>query len=157
MGRWKPDDTSFAIYTEKELRTPHRTFCHPSVKALEMLLCPANGPLFDGRTTQSLELTREDGTICTEYWSAPLRFKLGVDSEELRFNHLVQVYTMLLNSWPVIHMVEEATHCCASSFHHSQSSTGIWKTIQHMWKLVYLGPPDFLILDQRSTYTSKEI
>lgn len=50
IHRWKPEDKSFAFYTEKELRTLHPTFGHLSVKTLDMLLRRANWPSFDRKT-----------------------------------------------------------------------------------------------------------
>lgn len=64
---------------------------------------------------------------------------------------------MLIDNLPVFHMVEEATHFSAASFLRSQSAKDIWKTIQLMWSLTYLGPPDYLSVDQVSAYISKEM
>lgn len=58
--RWKLDDTDFLLYTENELRTLHRTFDHLSLKALELLLHRAYGPLLDAKTVKVLEKSLGD-------------------------------------------------------------------------------------------------
>lgn len=113
-----------------------------------MLLCRANGPLFDGSTTQSLKTIRESRRICTEFESALRTFEISVGSKELRFNYRVQVDIMSLDKRPVIHIVGEATHFCTGSFLLNKSTTEICKTIQDVWNLMYRGPPDLPIVDQ---------
>lgn len=89
--------------------------------------------------------------------ASPQRFKLTVGMEDLRFNYSVQVDTMFLHGLPVFHMVDAATHFCAASFLRTQATSYIWKKIQIICTLVYLGPPDYLNVDQGSSYVSKEM
>lgn len=53
-------------------------------------------------------------------------------------------------------MVDQATHFSAAAFLKNQSSSEVWKEIQGLWHLVYIGPTDFLMVDQGSNYTSRE-
>lgn len=78
-------------------------------------------------------------------------------SERLRFNHRVQVEITFLCNPPVIHMVDKATRFGAASFIRNQTTTEIWNTIQISRCLVYLGPSEFLSVDQGLAYTSREI
>lgn len=75
--------------------------------------------------------------------------------EELRFNHRAMFYTMFIEGRPVLHMVDERSHFQAAGFLRMQSTANIWKGIQKLWIFTYLGPPDFLALDQGSAYVSK--
>lgn len=38
-----------------------------------------------------------------------------------------------------------------------QSAAEIWTSIQSVWKIVYVGPPDHLTVEQSSSYVRKEI
>lgn len=106
---------------------------------------------------ESLKKVSEDCEVRRRVSSAPRRFELTVETEALSFNHLVQVDTMFIHGCPIVHMVDKETHFCAASFLRSQPSKELWKTIQRMWSLVHLGPPNYLVVDQRSAYTSKEM
>lgn len=61
---------------------------------------------------------------------------------------------MFIGGRLVFHMVDEATHFCAVSFMRNRATKEIWNMIQHMCCLVYMVPPEFLVLDQGSVYTS---
>lgn len=54
-------------------------------------------------------------------------------------------------------MVEEGTNYTAASYVPSQSTAGTWKVIRELWMQTYSGPPDFLVVDQGSAYTSEEM
>lgn len=73
------------------------------------------------------------------------------------FNHSVQVDTMFLLVKPVLHMIDMATHFSAATLLRSQSAKEIWPTIQSLWSLVYIGPPDHLTVDQGTSYVRKEM
>lgn len=89
--------------------------------------------------------------------ATPRRFKLTVGTDEVHFNHTVQIDTVLLSGKPVIHIVDMATHFCTASSLRSQSTKNIWHRIQSMWTLFYVGPPDLLSVDQVSAYISNEM
>lgn len=63
---------------------------------------------------------------------------------------------MFLDNHPVIHLIDEATHFTASDFLRNQNSAYIWTKICNLWSHTYLGPPDFLMVDQGTNYTSNE-
>ena len=105
------------------------------------------------------ELTKigDDCNICRRNQTKPRRFKLTVGTEEFRFNHTVLIDTMYIDSKPVLHLVDESTHYVAACFLKSQSANDIWKAIMRLWILAYMGPPDYLYVDQGSSYISKEM
>lgn len=88
--------------------------------------------------------------------SPPRRFKLTVGTEELRFNQ-IQIETVFIDERPVLHMVHKGIHFSVASFLKSQTTQEIWRMLLQLWSLLYLGPPDFSVVDQGSNYTSKEM
>lgn len=63
---------------------------------------------------------------------------------------------MYIDGKPVLHLVDEATHYNAAQFLRKQSSTDVWKSIMRCWYRTYLGPPDFLHVDQGTNFVAKE-
>ena len=64
---------------------------------------------------------------------------------------------MFIENRPVIHLVDESTHFTAAAFLTNQSSLEIWKAISRLWINTYIGPPDYLKVDQGSNYISNEM
>lgn len=56
-----------------------------------------------------------------------------------------------------IHVDDEATNFCSAPFLCTQSTKEIWKAVQEIGPLVYLGPLDYLVLNYVCAYTSKEM
>lgn len=73
------------------------------------------------------------------------------------FDHFVQFDTMFLQNRLVLPLVDTATHFCSAAFLQPQSRRDIWKFILNQLVLIYVGTPDYLSLDQKSTFASKEI
>lgn len=63
---------------------------------------------------------------------------------------------MFLGGRTVILIIDEATHFSAAGFLKSQSAKAVLKAVLHLWTLTYLGPPDYLGIDQGSNYVSEE-
>lgn len=101
------------------------------------------------------ELTKAYKT-CEYHASRPKRFRLTVGTEELRFNHIVAVDVMYINRRPILHVVDEATHYSSALFLPNASAKEIWRALRRCWIEIYLGPPDFLRIDQGSSFTSAE-
>ena len=156
IHRWQPTDIDYCLYSTTELRRLHRVFGHPSVNALANLLKRANPEEFTSDVRKTLQNISEKCDICIKHSSKPRRFKLTVGTGDLRFNHTVAVDVMYLSGKAVLHMVDEATHYSAAQFLKKQSTTEVWKAIRRCWLRVYLGPPDFLHVDQGSNLVSKE-
>lgn len=103
----------------------HRSFSHPSFRALNSFLERSSESKIDMKTIASLEKIIDDCKIRKRTAAASRWFGLTARAVELRFNHLVQVDTMFIHGRPVLHMLEKATHCCASSFLHGQITNEI--------------------------------
>lgn len=63
---------------------------------------------------------------------------------------------MFLLGRPILHIVDESTRFTATCFLKNKSSSELWKAILLLWIHTYLGPPDYLSVDQGSAYTLKE-
>ena len=146
--RWSVKDMTYILYTEKELRKIHKIFGHPSIESTKKVLKRASGSKLDSKTKTLIHDIAKDCRICKFAPSRPRSFKLTVGTDDLKFNHNVQVDTMFINGRPVIHIVDQATHFSSAAFLKNQSSKEVWKAIQHLWNLVYLGPPDCIKVDQ---------
>lgn len=157
IHRWSTRDMPYALYTETDLRRIHRGFGHPSVKSTEKLLRRASIGQLPKSVITAMEKVNNSCKVCNKHASKPRRFKLTLGTEEIRFNNRVYVDTMFINSRPVIHLVDEGTHFAATCFLRSQSATDTWKAILRLWVHTYLGPPDFLAVDQGSAYVSREM
>lgn len=58
---------------------------------------------------------------------------------------------------PVIHKADEAKHLCAAAILRKQSTKKLRNVVKHIWNLSNIGPPDFLVFDQGTAYTSNEM
>ena len=83
--RWNSND--YILYTDDELRHPHRAFGHPSAKALENVLRRARQHKPDPRNI--LDDITKNCSSCAKSSKKPRIFKLTVGTEEYRFNHIV--------------------------------------------------------------------
>lgn len=152
-----PDDIPFVLYTEQELRPLDGIFGHPSVRVLKMFLCRTVGPSTNAETAKILRNIGEDCTMCKEVSPGPWRSMLTMSPHELIFNHLVQLDTMYIRGWPFIHKVSKTTHFRQALFRRRQSTKEIWKMVHQICCLIYVGIPDYLVLDNGSGYASKKM
>lgn len=155
IHRWKSADLPCALYTEADLRRIHSGFGHPSVKSTENILRrAATGHLYKN-VMSMMNKIHDSCTTCKKHSPKPRRFKLTLGTEEIRFNHRVFVDTMFITNIPVINLVAEGTHFSAVSLLRSQSAADTWKAILQLWLHTYLGPPDFLSVNEVSAYVSR--
>lgn len=82
---------------------------------------------------------------------------MAVGSEELLLNHLFPMDMMLIQGRPILHIVYMATHFCATTFLRNHSTSVVWKVLQDMRSLVFVGPPDHICVAQELNFISKEM
>lgn len=145
------------MYTTRELRHIHRSFGHPTVRATMNLLHRTSPDTLEKGTRLTLKRIEDSCDTCKTASSKPLHFRLTSGAHALRLNQHVQLHTMILDGRPMIHMVDEATDFTAAKFVKKPSAASIWRAIQHMWILTYMGPLDHLSVDHRSAYLSDEM
>lgn len=83
---------------------------------MEIVLQKGNGWDIAGAITTELKKINDDCQISRKIASAPCGMNVTVETVELRFKHRVQLDIMYIHGRPVIHMVNEVTHCSAASF-----------------------------------------
>ncbi len=150
--KWIPNDQ--ILFTAKELRKLHRSFGHPSARALTDLLKLAR--LNSPRVRDELEKIGKECLACAEQSRKSRRFKLPVGTKEYRFNHIVAIAIVSIDGRNVLHCVDECTHFCSAAIVQSMKSEDVCRTLLKCWSLVYLGLPDFLRVDQGSNFVSAE-
>jgi len=151
--RWSPDA---ALFTYSELMKLHRSFGHPSVSALHRVLKRARPQETSKKVRNAIQSLTERCETCIKLAQKPKRFKLTIGAEGSAFNSVIVADIMYLSKQPVLHVVDESTHFAAALFLRQVSSKHVWKALLRCWVHVYLGPPDYLKLDQGSNFTSKE-
>lgn len=151
--RWCPDSV---LFTTSELLKLHRSFGHPSTSALSNILKRARPEEMNKSVRNVIEDITKRCKTCSEFSSRPKRFRLTVGTDELNFNSVVVVDVMYIHQKPVLHVVDESSHFAAAMFLRSMSAADTWDAITRCWSNVYLGPPDYLRIDQGSNFVAKE-
>lgn len=145
----------YVMFTEKELRLIHRSFGHPSVSSNHKFLRKESSEPLSKTLRMKLVKLADSCKTCKRNAEASQRFKLTVGSEDLAFNSKVLVDTMFLDGRPVIHIFDEDTHFSAAAFLKSQLAESIWTAILKLWTHTYLGPSEFLAVDEGTNYLSR--
>ncbi len=97
-----PDD--YILYTTDDLRKVHRSFGHPSARALAELLKRANPSKPCVRA--ALEEIAKKFLTCAKHARKPNRFKLTIGTEDHRFNHIVSIDVMDLEGKKMLYCVD---------------------------------------------------
>jgi Reverse transcriptase (RNA-dependent DNA polymerase) len=155
VHKWLAEDTS-ALFTEEELRKLHRGFGHPSAGVLYRLLKRARPEETSNEVKTALEELSKSCTSCAEHERRPRRFKLTVGADGLCFNSTVAVDVMYICQDPILHVVDEATHFASASWLKNMTTRETWNTFMRCWSHVYMGPPEFLRIDQGTNFVSQE-
>lgn len=105
---------------------------------------------------RKIEDTTKACKICAEHASRPRRFKVTVRSDELLSNHITAVDVVYIRNRPVTHVVGEAIHFAAAEYLQSMSPKDTWKAFLKRWSRAYLGPSEFLRVNQGSNFVSRK-
>jgi hypothetical protein len=62
---------------------------------------------------------------------------------------------MYLLEQPVLRVVDEATHFSSAMFLPSMTAKDTWNTLMTCWSDIYLGPPEFLRIDQGANFVAQ--
>ena len=92
---------------------------------------------------------------CQKHVKSPGRFKFNL-RDDLSLDHSVIVDIMYINGRPVLHVVDEETRYQSGRFLANISAKTTWDTLRLCWIDTYLGPPDRVITDAGTNFTSKE-
>ena len=138
----------FTFYTAAQLEKLHRQFAHPSAGKLYNLLKRAGLEAVDAKTLERLEEIVSRCEPCQKIRNAPLRFRVLIGHENVRFNARAYIDIMYLDGRPVLHIVDEATRFSAARFLTKVSTDAVWEAIVMCWSSVYTGLLHQIVVDE---------
>ncbi|KAI1001275.1 hypothetical protein K3495_g6924 [Podosphaera aphanis] len=159
---WQPDFSSLnkdvtTFLTQRDLKRLHCRFGHPSVDWLHRIL--KNADHEDSETKKLLNRITEHCRYCRYcqmHGPAPQRFKFKI-KDDFNFNFAIIIDIIYLDgNTPVLHVVDEATRYQAAQFLKDVSAQTVWETLRRCWIDIYVGPPDLIIHDSGTNFTSRE-
>ena len=143
---------SCTFYTTTQLKRLHKQFAHPSATKLYNLLRRAGLQTVDNDTLERLQDILKRCEPCQRFRNAPLRFRVTLGYEDVRFNSRVYLDIMYIEGRPVLHLVDEATRSSAARFLTKVSTDAVWDSIILCWSSVYTGMPNMFIVDEGSQF-----
>ena len=85
----------------------------------------------------------------------PGRFKFTL-RDDMEFNYQVLVDVMFINGKPILHVIDAATSFQAARFLRNMTAKEAWDALRLTWIDTYVGPPDTLVSDAGTNFTSAE-
>ncbi|KAI1006917.1 hypothetical protein K3495_g1305 [Podosphaera aphanis] len=146
-------NTNPCLLTETELRRIHRRFGHPSTNRLYNVLQRSGHDSIDKKIIDHLTKFCSN---CQKHKGPPKLFKFNLRDAGLEFIHSIVVDIMYIDSDPVLHIVDIVTKFQAARWLQNLSAKHTWDKIRNCWIGVYIGPPDFIVTDAGTNFTSKE-
>ncbi|RWA03359.1 hypothetical protein EKO27_g11746 [Xylaria grammica] len=138
-------------FTETELRRLHRRFGHPRTERLYNMLSRA-GHDVDHSTLEEIQKFCHH---CQSHDRAPQRFKFSI-KDDCNFNYEVIIDAVRLADGQVLHVIDAATSFQAATFLKSMSARDAWEALCKCWINVYQGPPDYVVHDPGTNFSSEE-
>lgn len=62
----------------------------------------------------------------------PRQFKITIGADDLKFNHIISVDTILIFGKPIIHIVDETTHFSPAKFLNTKYATEVGNSISKL-------------------------
>ena len=137
--------------TETELRQLHRRFGHPSVPRLLRLLQRAGHDV----EVEVLEYLTKVCHHCQMHQKSPGRFRFSL-KDDTDFNYTIVIDVFFINRKAVLHIVDASTAFQAARFLKDMTAKCAWDTLRLCWIDVYLGPPDVIVHDEGTNFSSIE-
>ena len=140
------------FYTTAQIHKLHRQFAHPSASKLFNLLKRAGTEAVDAKTFKQLTDIVARCEPCQRIHNAPVRFRVSMGHENVRFNARAYIDIMYLDGKPVLHIVDEATRFSAARFLTRVSTDSVWEALIMCWSSVYTGLPHNIMVDEGSQF-----
>ena len=140
------------FYTTAQLRNFHHQFAHLSDGKLYNLLKKAGLEAVEAQTLETLEKITAECEPCQRIRNAPLRFKVAMGHEDIRFNSRVYIDIMYLDGRPVLHIVDKSTRFSAARFLTKMTTDAVWEAIVLCWSSVYTGLPQWIMVDEGAQF-----
>lgn len=143
-GMHKPASTFF---TRTELLKIHKQFAHPSAQRLNKLV----GQEYQSEVpSNTLVESRRDPR--QRIRNAPLRFRVSLGTEDVRFNEGVYMDIMFLDGKPALYLVDEATRFSTAGFLQNVTTEDIKDSILLCWSNIYVGLLHTFIVNHGSQF-----
>ena len=104
------------FYSTQQVRKLHRQFAHPSSVKLYNLLRKAGLEAVTSNTPHQLGKIVAQCASCQRTKNAPYRFRVVFSQEYTRFNSMVYIDLMYIESDFVLHLVDEVARFSAAKF-----------------------------------------
>ena len=138
--------------TETELRQLHRRFGHPAADRLHRVLTRAG---YEDVEKVTIDKLTKFCHQCQMHSTAPGRFKFTLN-DDMEFNFQILVDIMFIDGKPILHVIDAATSFQAARFLRDMTAKEVWDTLRMAWIDTYVGPPDTLVSDAGTNFTSAE-
>lgn len=113
--RWRFEDRSYVLGTGTKLLSLRITLETPSMSPSE----DTRKGIWNWWWYNNIEIVAEDHIwLCglRKRATLPIRVRLTVSMEDLRFDHRVQMYSTFIPGRGVLHMAHETAHCRVAAF-----------------------------------------
>jgi hypothetical protein len=144
-------EAATAFFTESELRQLHRRFGHPRTERLYKLLTEAGHDV----QMSALEEIAKVCHACQKHSPAPHRFKFSI-KDECDFNYEVIIDVVHIGGHNALHVIDQATSFQTATFLKNMSARDAWNALCKCWIYVYQGPPDNVVHDPGTNFSSEE-
>ncbi len=141
-----------AFYTTAQLRKLHLQFAHSSAGKMYNLLKNCGTEAVTAQTLQELENIVAKCEPCQRIRNGPMRFRVIMGHENIRFNSRVYIDIMYIDGIPVLHIVDEATCFSAARFLPNVSTDAVWDAIFFCWSTIYTGLPLYVTVDEDAQF-----
>jgi hypothetical protein len=145
-------NTANCYLTDTEIRRLHRRFGHPSVDRLMHVL---NRSGHSDIERSALEKLTKHCAYCQKYGKSPGRFRFKLQ-DDVDFNHSIIIDIIYIDNKPILHIIDEGTRFQAARWLTNMTAKHTWDVLRQCWIDSYLGPPEHIITDTGTNFTSKE-
>ncbi|EKD14167.1 polyprotein [Drepanopeziza brunnea f. sp. 'multigermtubi' MB_m1] len=142
-------ETVYCHLTEKQLRTIHKRFGHPSAGRFATVLKRA-GHEFRRDLLYNIQKFCHH---CQVFGRSPGRFSIKL-KDNTDFNDTVYVDVMHLDGKNVLHVVCDSTNFQAATFLKSMSAQHLLEGFSRCWVNTYVGPPTNVVHDPGTNFNS---
>jgi hypothetical protein len=138
--------------TDTEIRRLYHHFGHPSVDRL-MYMLNRSGYLDIERSV--LEKLTKYYTYCQKYSKSPGRFRFKLQ-DDIDFNHSIIIDIIYIDNKLILYIIDEGICFQAARWLTNMIAKYIWDILYQYWINSYLGPPEYIITNTGTNFTSKE-
>ena len=128
-----------SLFTKAELKKVHDRFGHPTSKSLMNLLKRARPEECNAKTRKALEDLEIRCKQCQTFAPKTFVYKVSMLTDELMFNHEIEVDLFWIEGNTVLHIIDRGTRYSVARFVTSQSAENIWNMIIDSWVTIFTG------------------